>query len=427
MKKAFALMLALALALFFAACGGVASSAPAATSAPDAGSASAPDDRIEISVIVPQYSQNTRDWWAGFEQAFNAEYTQINLQVEVVSGDDIYTVTDARILSGSPPDILDTDAFAEYQAAGLLLPAEEYVPAETYAGFYPAFLEQSVVGGVVWAVPNLVSARALYYNADILKNAGVNAPPASWEELEAACQKIRQYDPTVCPWGMDMTTDEGEAAFAYYTWNNGGGFLDSSGGWALNSDANVAAIEYALNLVNSGYTNSDPAADTRYDLQDLFSAGRLAMMIGPHNIPAYLEEGGSNINFGVAPIPANGGSSVTVGDMHRFVCFDNGYSDEELGAVQTFFDFFYADTRYSAWAQMEGFLPATRSGIETIAAADPGMAPWADIVGSCQFYPTARAEWGSVERGVIEVEQAALLGGSVKELLNDLQSQITAG
>ena len=30
-----------------------------------------------------------------------------------------------------------------------------------------------------------------------------------------------------------MTTDEGQAAFAYYTWGNGGGFVDANGDWWL--------------------------------------------------------------------------------------------------------------------------------------------------------------------------------------------------
>ena len=52
------------------------------------------------------------------------------------------------------------------------------------------------------------------------------------------------------------------------------------------------------------------------------------------------------------------------------------------------------------------------------------MAPWVDIVGSCKFYPTAKAEWADVKQGVINVEQQALLGGSVRELLDALQSDI---
>ena len=101
-----------------------------------------------------------------------------------------------------------------------------------------------------------------------------------------------------------------------------------------------------------------------------------------------------------------------------------GYSDEEMEAIKTFFDFFYDDTRYSDWVIMEDFLPATSTGGEILAAADESMAAWVDIVGSSNFYPTAKAEWADVKQGVINVEQQALLGGNVQELLDALQSEI---
>ena len=41
-------------------------------------------------------------------------------------------------------------------------------------------------------------------------------------------------------------------------WNFGGGYLDGSGNWALNSDANVKAVEYIKQLIDSGYCNSAP-------------------------------------------------------------------------------------------------------------------------------------------------------------------------
>ena len=110
--------------------------------------------------------------------------------------------------------------------------------------------------------------------------------------------------------------------------------------------------------------------------------------------------------------------------MDRFMCFDNGYTDEEMAAITTFFDFFYDDARYSDWVLMEGFLPATSAGAEKVAAADPSMAPWIDIVGSSKFYPTSKAEWADVKQGVIDVEQQALLGGNVQELLDNLQAEI---
>jgi multiple sugar transport system substrate-binding protein len=381
------------------------------------------EEKVDLNVIAAQYGQNTADWWANFVEEFNAANPGINLNVEVVSWNDIYTVVNTRIANGQAPDILNIDVFADYQADDLLLPAQDYVSEETYSKMYESFLEQSEIDGTVWAVPDLASARALYYNVDILEAAGVEVP-TTWDELTAACEAIKAYDDSIYPWGIDMTTDEGQAAFAYYTWNNGGGFVDENGDWALNSDANVEAIEYAIGLVNAGYTNSDPANDTRYDLQDMFGAGQIAMVIAPNSLPTYVADGGYEVNYAVASIPSNNGESVSAGVMDRFMCFDNGYSDEELAAVTTFFDYFYDDARYSDWVLMEGFLPATEAGGEAVAAADESMAAWVDIVGSSKFYPTAKAEWADVKQGVIDVEQQALLGGDVKTLLDDLQAEI---
>ena len=433
MKRVLAALLAVMMVLSLAACGGSPSGsgttpAPAPTNAGgDPAATPAPEgngDKIDISVIAAEYGQKTKQWWADFQEEFNASHDNINLNVEVVSWNDIYTVVNTRISGDAAPDILNIDVFADYQADDLLLPAKDYVSEETYAKFYDAFLEQSNIDGTIWAVPDLASARALYYNADILEAAGVEVP-TTWDELTAACEKLKAYDSNIYPWGIDMTTDEGQAAFAYYIWNNGGDFTDADGNWTLNSPENVEAVEYAVGLVNAGLTNSDPANETRYTLQDLFGAGKLAMMIGPNSIPTYIAEGGSTINYAFAPIPTNGGNpSVSAGVMDRFMCFDNGHSPEKLEAIKTFFDYFYEDARYSDWVLMEGFLPATSAGGEIVATSDPAMAPWVDIVGSCKFYPTAKAEWADVKQGVINVQQQALLGGDVQELLDGLQAQI---
>ena len=381
------------------------------------------DGKTAISVVEAQYGQNTSDWWDNFVKDFNKDNPDIDLSVEVVSWNDISSVIDTRISGGKEPDILNIDVFADYQADDLLLPIQDVVSEETYNKMYPAFLEQSEIDGTVWAIPDLASARAMYYNKDILDAAGVEVP-TTWDELKAACEKIKETNPDVYPWGIDMTTDEGQAAFAYYTWNNGGGFVDEDGEWALNSDANVEAVEYEIGLVKDGLTNEKPATETRYDLQDLFGAGKLAMVIAPNSLPTYCADGGYEVNYGVASIPTNTGTSVSAGVMDRFMCFDHDYSDEQIEAIKTFFDYFYDDARYSEWVLMEGFLPATQSGAEAMVEADPSQESWISILDSCKFYPTAKAEWADVKKGVIDVEQRALDGEDVKTLLDELQTTI---
>ena len=416
MKKIVALLLALVMA--FALCG----------------FASA-DDEITLDVIICQYGPNTQDWFLGtgmngtnFVDKFEAENPGVKLNLEVVSWNDVYTVVDTRIASGNAPDILNIDVFANYATEGLLMPVSEYCPEELYNDFFPSFIEQSVIDGVVWAVPDLASARALFYNADMLAEVGVEVP-TTWAELEDVSQAIIDYyGGEVYPWGIDMTTDEGQAAFAYYTWGNGGGFVDADGNWALNSAENVEAIEYAIGLVNKGYTNPNPATQTRYDLQDMFAAGKLAMVIAPNQLPTYVSDKGGNINMKTAAIPANEGKvASSVGVMDRVMAFKDETAPDQAArneAIGKFLTFFYNPENYVGWVSMEGFLPAVNSAVEALVASDASFSAWLDVLGTCQFYSTAKAEWDAVKQGVIAVEQSALTGGNVQELLDNLQKTI---
>ena len=410
MKKYLALLLALVMTMALVACG-------------NSGSGSASDEKVTLDIVAAEYGQNTAAWWKEFEADFEEANKNIDLTIDVVSWNDITTKVNTRIGNDDAPDILNIDSFADYQAEGLLLPAQDYISEETYAKFYESFLEQSIVDGTVWAVPDLASCRAMYYNKDILEAAGCEVP-TTWDELRAVAEKIKAYDAEIYPWGVDMTTDEGQACFAYYIWNNGGSFVDANDNWTLNDAKNVEAIEFIVGMVQDGLTNSDPANETRYANQDMFGAGKVAMMIGPNSIPTYIADGGYDINWGVAGIPSTTGNSIAHGVMDRFMTFDNGYSDAEMEAIKTFYDFFYEDTRYSEWVMMEGFLPATTAGGEAMAKADPNNAAWIEIVGTAKFYPQSKAEWADVKTGVIEVEQKALQGGNVQELLDALQAEI---
>ena len=392
---------------------------------------------ITLDVIIAQYGPNTNNWFLGngmdgsnFVKKFEEANPGIKLNLEVVSWNDIYTVVSTRISNNNAPDILNIDTFADYANEGLLLPVSDYCPEELFGDFFPSFIEQSVIDGVCWAVPDLASARALYYNADILEEAGVEVP-TTWAELEDVCQAIIDtFGGEVYPWGIDMTTDEGQAAFAYYAWGNNGGFVDAEGNWAVNSDANVAAVEYAIGLYNKGYTNPNPATQTRYDLQDMFGAGKLAMVIAPNSLPTYIaDKGYTGVNYAVADIPHNeGASSSSVGVMDRIMAFKDDSAPDQAArneAIGKFLSFFYDPENYVGWVSMEDFLPAVNSAVEALVAANPSFEAWLNVLGSAQFYPTAKAEWIDVKQGVTNVEQSALTGGNVKALLDELQAKIT--
>ena len=439
MKKILALLMALVMVFALCACGQTAApaeEAPAAEApAEEAPAAEASADEITLDVIICQYGNNTQDWFLGsgmngtnFVDKFESENPGVKLNLEVVSWNDVYTVVDTRIASGQAPDILNIDVFANYANEGLLMPVSEYCPDELFADFFPSFIDQSVIDGVCWAVPDLASARALYYNVDMFEEMGI-AVPTTWAELEDACQTIIDfYDGEVYPWGIDMTTDEGQAAFAYYVWGNGGGFVDADDNWAVNSDANVEAIEYAIGLVKNGYTNPNPETQTRYDLQDMFAAGKLAMCIAPNSMPTYCADKGTTVNMATASIPANEGhTSSSVGVMDRVMAFKDESAPDQAArneAIGKFLTFFYNPENYVGWVSMEGFLPAVNSAVGALVESDPSFSAWLDVLNSCQFYPTAKGEWDQVKQGVIAAEQNALTGADVRAELDALQAAL---
>ena len=416
MKKIFAL--ALVLCMVFSLC-----------------AVSASADDITLDVIICQYGPNTQEWFLGkgmngtnFVEKFEAENPGIKLNLEVVSWNDVYTVVSTRIAAGQAPDILNIDTFSDYAADGLLEPVSQWCPEELYNDFFPSFIDQSILNDTVWAVPDLASARALFYNVDMFEEVGIEVP-TTWAELEDACQAILDYyGGEVYPWGIDMTTDEGQAAFAYYVWGNGGGFVDADGNWAVNSPENVEAIEYAIGLVSKGFTNPNPATQTRYDLQDMFAAGKLAMVIAPNQLPTYVADKGGEINLATANIPANEGkASSSAGVMDRIMAFKDEAAPDQAArdeAIGKFAQFFYNPENYVGWVSMEGFLPAVNSAVGALVEADPSFGAWLDVLGGCQFYPQTKPEWPQVKQGVITAEQNALTGASVKDELDALQATL---
>ena len=407
----------------------------AAAAALTTGLAAGAQADVELDVIICQYGPNTNDWFLGsgmdgsnFVEKFEEANPDIKLNLDVVSWNDVYTEVDTRIANDNAPDILNIDVFANYANDGLLLPVSDYCPEDLYNDFFPSFIDQSVIDDTVWAVPDLASARALFCNADIFEEVGIDYP-TTWSELEDACQAIIDYyDGEVYPWGIDMTTDEGQAAFAYYTWGNGGGFVDENGNWAVNSAENAEAINFALSLIDNGYTNPNPATQTRYDLQDMFAAGKLAMVIAPNQLPTYVEDKEGDINMVTVNIPAaDGKESSSVGVMDRVMAFKDDTAEDQDArneAIGKFLSFFYDPENYVGWVSMEGFLPAVNSAVEALVEADPSFEAWLDVLGGCQFYPTAKAEWDQVKQGVIAAEQNALTGSDIQEELDALQAEL---
>ena len=112
----------------------------------DSGSGESGGDSSEgvtLDVIISQYGNYTQDWWKEFEKTFEEANDGIDLNIEIVSWNDIYSVVNTRISSNEQPDILNISGFADYVLDDLLMPAEDYVSSDLKANFIPSFWESN--------------------------------------------------------------------------------------------------------------------------------------------------------------------------------------------------------------------------------------------------------------------------------------------
>jgi multiple sugar transport system substrate-binding protein len=78
------------------------------------------------------------------------------------------------------PELVALDPRA---AASTLVAASDY---------FPGIWDTSVIGGHLYGIPWYVDTRRIFYRSDLLRSAGVDAPPRAWTESEHALAAIKR-------------------------------------------------------------------------------------------------------------------------------------------------------------------------------------------------------------------------------------------
>lgn len=119
-----------------------------------------------------------------------------------------------QLTAGTPPDLfrIDDPQLSLYKARDFLLPLDDALKAAGVdpAKFAAAGRVDAVRDGQTVAVVYQTNVRQMIYNKALLADAGISAPPTSFEEFEAAIDKSTNRSKGV--FGYTMATKDGEAS-----------------------------------------------------------------------------------------------------------------------------------------------------------------------------------------------------------------------
>lgn len=124
---------------------------------------------------------------------FEAAHPDIKINVQVIAFDALHDKLITSVVGGAAPDISWglVEWLGELNRMGALADLTGQMNAwPDKAQIYPNALAALSIGGKLMAVPNYLGLRALLVHKDMLKQAGIAAPPKTWAELLADAPKI---------------------------------------------------------------------------------------------------------------------------------------------------------------------------------------------------------------------------------------------
>jgi multiple sugar transport system substrate-binding protein len=381
-----------ATALVLSACSGGSGSSTAA-----GGSAGSTPKVTSIKLVAAEYSKDhTAAFWKQFADKYKAK-TGITLDVQVVSWDSIDQQSSTMIQNNNPPDILNLNVYASYAKDKLLYSADEVLSPAIKADVLDAFVKSGTYQGKMYGMPDLSSARALFYNKDLFTKAGITAAPKTWDEFEADAKKVQALGNGDIGYAEPLGPEESQGEFSIWTFNNGGDWK-SGGKWTINSPKNVATLAFLKKLsVTDKVTQNSPAKTNRAQAFDLFKSGKAGMVVGFSPLAAALDTD-KKVNYAVAPMPTSqaGGTPQTFGVTDYLMAFKKPGNQ---AAVKAFYDLYYQSDQVNQFIKEEGFLPVTKSGL-VVFASDPKLKVYLATLPNIHLTPTDDPAWDKVKLAV---------------------------
>jgi multiple sugar transport system substrate-binding protein len=252
----------------------------------------------EITVYMVQH--NTQESIMAKLDEFTA-LTGIKVNTSVTPETNYFDqVTNALSSRSGTPDLFMSGAYQlwDYYTAGNVEPLDDYLgnPALTSGDYDPEDFVQSAFNALKWdgvtgnpvgkgkqlAIPLATELYLLCYNQRAFDKVGITEPPATFDELLAACDKLKNWNgPGSYAIALRGARDWGTIHPAYMTTYKNFGAVDfvKEGGKLVsrvNSPESVKMNEYFVDLIKRG-GSSQWASKSWYDCHVDIGHGQAAM------------------------------------------------------------------------------------------------------------------------------------------------------
>ena len=351
------------------------------------------------------------------------------------------------VIGNIPPDVsqMGTTWMSEFHSMNALEPLDGYIAAaeaeaatagtgtsevkspgsaaEKKLPFFEGSLASVKLPGGVFGMPWYVDTRVVFYRTDILKEAGYEAFPASWDEMFTMLKKI-----------ADIKKSRGEAGYAINLPASGGldflPFLFSAGTEildsglqrsAVRSNESTAAFEFYKKIFTSGLAPLETAKDV--DIFNAFETGFYPIFVSGPFMISEIERSkpGLNGKWTTAKFPAGRTSTSFIGGCNLVIFKESRNKD----AAFKFVNFMSTPENQAKWYKISKDLPANPAAWEDESIrSNAHLKPFYEQLRSVKAPPCV-AEWEQILSFISDaIEKAVYERITVDAALAGLEADI---
>ncbi|MEZ3434122.1 MAG: sugar ABC transporter substrate-binding protein [Lachnospiraceae bacterium] len=358
MKKLTALLMVLVLVLSLSACADKGAQEEASEKTEDKGS-----DTTTVK-FWSFHAGGEAEFLEKVVKEYNDTHDDVQIEHTVVNQSD-YTTTliPTAYANGEAPDILYVEpaTFTKYAEKGMLADLSPYYTDELKEDILPSALEAVTIDDKIYALPMEMETLGLFYNIDMLKDAGID-PPSTWEELYEAAKKLTTDD----VYGLVLPVEE--AAYTLFNWwpfmwMAGADVFDDDGNCIVDSKEMVTALDYWGRFYQEGLSPASLQIGP-WDIGNV-GTGAAAMQVSGTYVINAAENDYPDVNIGVVPLPSPDNNPITVAGGQKLAI--NAQSQCKDEAADFIFSLYGSDdiTKATEWTTEAKFAyPARQSVID---------------------------------------------------------------
>lgn len=283
------------MALGLAACSGT------KTDSADSGSASGGQVTVEMWDYLSGETANDSI------NASIAEFEKANPDIKVKRTTFAFADLSKSILQGSVggqvPDVAVVDVVDNQNFASLGMLKDLSNDGINKSDFFDGPWSSVVYEGKTYGIPLNSNNLALYYNKQMLKDAGVEVP-TDWASLKDVAKKTTKGDVK----GLAISAVKSESAtfqILPFVWQTGGDLKDYA-------TSGATALAYLRGLIDDGSMSEAVSNYTQEDARTQFITGKSAMMInGPWELATLTKD--AQFDWDVAPLPKDKRAATSMG------------------------------------------------------------------------------------------------------------------